>query len=106
MLYLYELIKFKPPKRKMKYQKIKSEEDILKELENHENLDEKDRESYINKRLNEEKDHKKTNIDYFNKFDKYCKGDYWVRYNFLDNPYETIDLVIIYEKTESGYFTD
>ena len=106
MLYLYELIKFKPPKRKMKYQKIKSEEDILKELENNENLDEKDRESYINKRLSEEKDHKKTNIDYFNKFDKYCKGDYWVRYNFLDNPYETIDLVTIYEKTESGYFTD
>ena len=66
----------------MKYQKIKSEEDILKELENHENLDEKDRESYINKRLSEEKDHKQTNIDYFNKFDKYCKGDYWMRYYF------------------------
>ena len=25
---------------------------------------------------------------------------------FLDKPYETIDLVTIYEKTESGYFTD
>ena len=106
MIYLYDLIKFKPPKRNMKYQKIKSKEDILKELENNENLDEKDRESYINKRLMEEKAHRKINDYYYNKINKYCYGDYQVRYYFLDDPFVTIiDLITIYDKSESSSFT-
>ena len=106
MIYLYKLLKYSPPARKIKYKNIMSKKDILKELENY--IFKKGHS--LEKEINEEEEEKLRDINdkYYNKFDKYWKDNAsGVRYYFLDDPFKTIiDIIIIYDKSESNDITN
>ena len=157
MKFLYELVKFFLPKRKLLSKQIKTEDDIKEELrifinkygpnneKEKDEVDKKEKEkedvekerkkekeilenkelnkvfisifkkkkkyiinaenksNYIKKRKEEEKEHKKDNDEYFNKFNKYCNNRAApIRQYFYDNPYKTLsDLIGFYEKEDN-----
>ena len=72
MIYLYKLLKYSPPARKIKYKNIMSKKDRLKELENY--IIKKGHS--LEKEINEEEEKlRDINDKYNNKFDKYRKDN-------------------------------